>query len=691
MTAPRRRRAGRLLVAVAALATSAVWGDAPVAAADRIDLTLVSQPLTVAPDTDTTFVLRTDTPIPDDATIVVQAYTRVERRGEIRQAIDDDELGNVVSGGRVEFEPAELVPLDGAYSLTLGIQTGRDDRTRLRLANPGLYPLTIEILQDDEPVASMLTFIERLGDTVPPAEVLGAVAVSVDAAPSLRADGSTTIDEGARTELVEMIELLESTTAPITASIRPELLDALDRSDDDADRALLDRLAAALSDSTIQPDTYVALDPSRSVAGDLGTEFDTQLRLGENAIRSALEISTARRTWWVREPVDTAGLALLRRFGFGQLLIGVNIRSDLPRGDGELGTPIANDDGVMPSLMGDLVVQNRLTRPTDDPVLTAHHIVADLMAMSIEAGARAEEAEEAAAPLGVMIDVSDLDQTGRAVFDAVMTLLPETGRIDIRDADAVIDALYAVTPPARLDRFTMNPPAPIGDAIEVATDVARLRAAISSTSSMLPTGTDDPARWSDLADVLPATNLSSAARDVYVQQLDGEIGEIRECITVRTSGEISLGGRVSEVPLTLLNSCPTPLTVRVRLSSPKLRLSQPDTVAEVVDRFPFEIPVEARTNGVFEVSVELLTPEGDPPAQLSRPVTFTVEASALTGLGQVISGALLVVLLTWWVQHGLKRRRQHRAAAAEQVVGGHPSAGGSGVAEAPPVVSSDAG
>ena len=107
---------------------------------------------------------------------------------------------------------------------------------------------------------------------------------------------------------------------------------------------------------------------------------------------------------------------------------------------------------------------------------------------------------------------------------------------------------------------------------------------------------------------------------------------------------VARAGGSSKVPLTLVNTCPTPLTVRVRLSSPKLRLSQPDTVAEVTDRYQFEIPVEARTNGVFVVTVELFTPAGSGgPAQPAGDVHG--RGQALTGLGQVITAALLLVLV----------------------------------------------
>ena len=127
-----------------------------------------------------------------------------------------------------------------------------------------------------------------------------------------------------------------------------------------------------------------------------------------------------------------------------------------------------------------------------------------------------------------------------------------------------------------------------------------------------------------------------------------------------------------KVPATLVNSGSTQRRGRVRLSRNKLELAQPDTVVEIVDRETFEIDVEAKTNGVFPVTVELLTPEGDR-AAIGPKVTFTVQATALTGLGQFISGALVLVLATWWIQHWRARRRAN-AALLVAGIAAHPAA-----------------
>ena len=80
------------------------------------------------------------------------------------------------------------------------------------------------------------------------------------------------------------------------------------------------------------------------------------------------------------------------------------------------------------------------------------------------------------------------------------------------------------------------------------------------------------------------------------------------------------------------------------------------------------VPVEAKANGTSSINLVVSTPAGD---ALGEPVTLTARVTALTGLGQVLTGGFVLVLLTWWFTHWRNRRR------AELVDDGrsrHPSA-----------------
>jgi hypothetical protein len=78
------------------------------------------------------------------------------------------------------------------------------------------------------------------------------------------------------------------------------------------------------------------------------------------------------------------------------------------------------------------------------------------------------------------------------------------------------------------------------------------------------------------------------------------------------------------------------------------------------------VPVRARANGTSPVTVEILTPLDQP---VTEPVVLTSRVNALTGLGQVLTGGLVIVLLTWWLAHFRSRRRDLAAAAATDATG----------------------
>ena len=133
-----------------------------------------------------------------------------------------------------------------------------------------------------------------------------------------------------------------------------------------------------------------------------------------------------------------------------------------------------------------------------------------------------------------------------------------------------------------------------------------------------------------------------------------------------TSTSFTLGGRVSEIRLGLLNEGSTDILVRLRLSSPKLDFPDGEPVITLVagSLTPVEIAVKARSNGRFPVTVQIVTPEGG--VALTEPIVFTARVNALAGLGQVVTGVALLLLATWWVHHwrGQFRRRQNDVLAS---------------------------
>ena len=80
------------------------------------------------------------------------------------------------------------------------------------------------------------------------------------------------------------------------------------------------------------------------------------------------------------------------------------------------------------------------------------------------------------------------------------------------------------------------------------------------------------------------------------------------------------------------------------------------------------VPVDAEANGTSSINLVVSTPAGE---ALGEPVELTARVTALTGLGQVLTGGFVLVLLTWWFTHWRGRRR---SALANDGRERHPSA-----------------
>ena len=157
-------------------------------------------------------------------------------------------------------------------------------------------------------------------------------------------------------------------------------------------------------------------------------------------------------------------------------------------------------------------------------------------------------------------------------------------------------------------------------------------------------------------------------RDVVTTETLG----LAEQVAAPVSTTFTLGARASSIRLALRNDSDSDLRVRVRLTSSKLRFPEGESVFTLtaLATTSIEIPVEARSNGRFPVTIQLLTPDGDLP--VSRPTVFTARVNALAGLGQLVTGIALLLLAAWWLQH-LRRQQERKEGLVTNSARRHPS------------------
>jgi len=251
--------------------------------------------------------------------------------------------------------------------------------------------------------------------------------------------------------------------------------------------------------------------------------------------------------------------------------------------------------------------------------------------------------------------------------------LPETSTME------AIASLLAATPGftattldevgVRTDRLTVDGdlalvglPATVGGSLaqRLAT-IATIADEADSTASMLPVADDRPAEWNRIIEQLPSSALTDAQVASTLSVLREQFRELRSSVGVPQGFSFTLTGRRTTVPIKLQNTSDVPLTVRVRMSSSKLLFPGGDQVVTLPPQafFDVEIPIEVRTNGRFPVTLEVFTPTGN--VRLAPPVRLSARVNAISGLGNLVTGALLLVVITWWVRH-VRHSRRRRAA-----------------------------
>lgn len=579
------------------------------------------------------------------------------------------DLATVVDGRRLPVTDGVSYPLDavrsttaGGEQLTLDVATAVDTDTAdaLTLTRAGLYPVSIQVLVDGDVVAEHETFLERLpedGDEGASMSV-AIVAATPDPGPAATAAELT----AGRRQLAQIADTAAAVDGPITVAIPPVLLEGLAT----ADPALDATIRSSFDGDEVLALPADVLDPSSAVAIDEGDAFTRDLLRGEDVLDDALGVRATRESGWLAPgEISTGATRLLRNLGFRSLVLTPDTYNGL---DGSIG-------GYLDATLAIGVELGEQT-PFPAKVVDAGSVLLDPATLDRDGLSPTDAAVRLAATL-----VTTRRELGDDLRRSVV-LLPPDGAVPDPDVAArlatFVDGLpgFAMTPLSALPGSTDT--MVVGDTPQVVTlpDVAgpdlsaradRIAvtrvAAVSAGSMMLDD--DQSVAWNTELDTLLSTGLDDAQVDAELARIDAEADAVLAQVSVPQPFTFTLTGRSSPLRLNLRSSATVPLQVVVSPSSskltfpdgPKLVELNPDGVTEVV------IPVEARSNGTSSLTISILTPTlGE---DVTTPLVLTARVNALTGLGQVVTGAAVLVLVSWWYGHFRRRRRKRLALVGE--------------------------
>ena len=622
-----------------------------------VDLKLTSQNFNIAQSSNLRLVVR----IVDDLarTAIVSDRTSTfhiiaGRRITTRAGVID--IGN----GTTAVKPLSFLDIPvsqtaqsegGNFGLSIPTTTSIR-RDALPIKELGIYPISVQVIQNGEILGQLTTFINVYDPAVsyPPMPV--SIAVSVTSQPTLQPDGSTLVPDGARTQLKRLAELLEVNAAPISVQVQPELLEGLTRSNVAEDGELLTRLRDRFQFHDLLNSTYVSFDPSSSQRSSMNLEFVDQLRLGEDIIDiNNGDAVPSRRTWLSRITVDADGATLLRDFGIQSLVL-------LPQAAAPLGTfdnyarayrvnsTSRGGSNAVTLFISDPSYAQELSGTHENPVLDAYRIAAELIAERNEViGANGDPTVRHKVLSTNTGDVQDPILMGRlAVALDHAPQLALTALNDVRIAG--IDAT-AITLP-RTTRV---------DLIQTRDTLATLLREIQSTSTMLSPESPQLAEWPSLVAAASSDTLSSDDFDLYVTAIRSKLRSVRTSIKVPESITFTLTGKESNLRLQLHNTALQSLTVVVDLVSAKLQFPTGSQLVTIPPDSAYDlvVPVIARANGTFPIEVVVHTPDGA--TQVGRRIQLSARVSALAGLGQLVSGTAILILIAWWAAHVRRNRR----------------------------------
>lgn len=410
----------------------------------------------------------------------------------------------------------------------------------------------------------------------------------------------------------------------------------------------------AFDNDEITTHTDIELDVSSAVAAGVTDVFTRALNAGEDIVTDVLRQTPTRVVWIASAPLSSGGAQLLRDLGVRYVvmtpeLYATTISENVPDTDRLVELPLP-DGGNMPVLLIDRLGASLTTEVADDvlaeqtTVEWAVRMATELVLDHRENGrnvrrTRLLSGSDLTAPdprlINALADIAELTPDLR--FAAPSTLIGSTDVQRLGSSGITFPDFAGPDLTARLQR--------INDA----------KLSLQSVGSMLTADAGRTADWFNALDQLVSTSVGESAANAEIDDVLDEASRVRTAVVLPDPFTFTLTGNADEITIRLRNTSSDPLTVILQMSSSKLTFPNNDQLITLRpnDSTDIRVPVRARSNGTSAVNVALLTPLGDP---LAGPVVLTSRVNALTGLGQVLTGAFIILLGTWWFANWRKRR-----------------------------------
>ncbi|MBW3603023.1 MAG: hypothetical protein KY434_10050 [Actinobacteria bacterium] len=334
-----------------------------------------------------------------DTELAVSVYRRLTSRSAFALSLTDRMEGTPISAPAA----AALVTLPpdpgGAVQIGLPIQDPAQplDPARLRLRDAGVYPVRVELRRTGGGVV-LTRFVTHLVYATPPGvdgeRLRVGLVLPFHAPPALQPDGDRVLPDAERTRLRTVATAVaRRTDVPLTLRPTPETLQALAASPDEADRNAVATLRDSVSHLQVAAGTYVPVDVSAFAAEELVDELAAQLQRGNQVVSDVLGVQPDRRLRITDSRLDGPVLQRLREQQVERVVVPETALTpvDLPV---TLTQPFELDNRQVrrpAALAADAGLADHFD-PSPDPVLSAHHLLADLAVLYFDRPGRTPRA-----------------------------------------------------------------------------------------------------------------------------------------------------------------------------------------------------------------------------------------------------------------------------------------------------------
>lgn len=614
-------------------------------------LTLLDQPIAVAPDGDFTVFLAIDD-APDATEIAIDIYDRVEP-GEVVGAEPDEDPD-------ATFGPLPLAPEDRGAQRTIPFtiqlftegEPNPDPAWGWRIDEPGVYPIRIR-LQDVEGTRDdvMMTSLIRLpGPDQQVTQTEAALMVAVHRPPPADPDDRVTTDQADEALLDELEPLLTELFArpdlPATFSITPDTVARIAGDPEAADELGQLRRVLATDGRPLLDAPYVDIDAASLVQANLPDLLSLERDLGRTTLSELLEPPTAG-TWQLQDRVDDATLDELRNRGIFRTLVpsnalaataGVLAPVDLPAGDGEV-RAVAQSNQFALGLTA-----------TDDPILAAHRLL----------GRLASTGPGPTGTPGVVVTI-DPDTVAAESLQIVGDALA-FGSPFFRST-TVNDLLDAAPDPARTELLEPSDVA-LGS---YPLRVRQAQTSLDSYRSMVGARPDLIAPYEVTLAVSGAADLDLAQRQQDAASVQSGLQEPFTAISIPAKDSVTLGARNAQFPLGIESTLDYPVKVVIQLESND-RLDFPSNRIEATvepGRQVVTIQVRTRTAGNTPVRITVRSPDDGVTLAEGQ---YTIRSTAVSGVGILLTIGAALFLVLWWGRHWHRTRKARKAERDDRAV-----------------------